>query len=75
MQAAFHRFADLLSVPQDVITSEEVLAQKQQQQQQMMQQQQQMQGVQGMQGVAGSMADLAKAGLLKRSDLGLPDEA
>lgn len=72
MQAAFNRFADLLSVPQDIITSEEEMAQKQQQQQQMMQQ---AQGVQGMQQVTDSMANLAKSGLLKRSDLGLPDEA
>ena len=69
----FHRLADLFGVPLDVIKPEAVIQAERAQMEQQQAQQQQMQQLEGGLGsITSQMAELAKSGLLKREDLGLP---
>ena len=62
--------ADLLGIPMEVIRSPEFMQQMEQAKAQQAQQQQMLQAAQG---AASTLTDAAKAGLVSRGDLGLPE--
>jgi hypothetical protein len=68
MNVLLHRFSDLFGVPQDILKSAEEVA-AEQQRAQMQQQMQQL--AQAIPEAAGAAADLSKAGLISRQDIGL----
>lgn len=68
--AVAHKFADLLGVPMEVVVPPQVVEAQKQAQQQQAQQQQAMAMAQMM---GDQMQGLAKAGLIQRQDMGLPE--